>query len=74
MPERSKGGGQTKCSPWFFRFGVGRGANDPKTEKFIVIAPVNNNNNNDDDDANNNNNNNTKLLFHVKPFGIKWEE
>jgi hypothetical protein len=46
MPESTKGRVQKKCSPWSSRFGVGRGANDPKTEKFTVIAPVNNNNNN----------------------------
>jgi hypothetical protein len=39
MPERSKGRGQTKCSPWSSRLRVGRGANDPTSEKFTVAKP-----------------------------------
>jgi hypothetical protein len=36
MPDRSKGRGQTKCSLWSSRLVVGRGANDPTSEKFTV--------------------------------------
>jgi hypothetical protein len=39
MPERSKGGGQTKCSPWSCKLPVGRGPNDGTPEKFVVTKP-----------------------------------
>jgi hypothetical protein len=39
MPDRSKGRGQKKCSPWSSRLGVGRGAHDPTPEKFTVTIP-----------------------------------
>jgi hypothetical protein len=35
----SKGRGQTKCSPWSSRLGIGRGENDPITEKLTVTKP-----------------------------------
>jgi hypothetical protein len=37
MPDRSKG--QTKCSPWSSRLGVGRGTNDHTSGKFTVTKP-----------------------------------
>jgi hypothetical protein len=36
MPDRSKGRGQMKCSPWSSRLGVGHGTNDPAPEKCAV--------------------------------------
>jgi hypothetical protein len=36
MPEKSNGKGQTKCSSWFSRLGVGRGANDATLRIFTV--------------------------------------
>jgi hypothetical protein len=39
MPERTKVKGQTKCSPWCYRLGVERGANEPTSEKCTVINP-----------------------------------
>jgi hypothetical protein len=36
MPDRSKGRGQMKRSPWSTRLGPGRGVNDPTLEKFTV--------------------------------------
>jgi hypothetical protein len=39
MPDRSKGRGQTKYSPWSTRFGGGCGANDPTPEKLTVTKP-----------------------------------
>jgi hypothetical protein len=36
MPEKSKGKGQLKCSPWTYRLGVGRGATP---EEFTVTKP-----------------------------------
>jgi hypothetical protein len=39
MPDRLKGRGQTKCGPWFSRFGVGSLANDSTPEKFTVAKP-----------------------------------
>jgi hypothetical protein len=36
MPYRSKGKGQTKCSPWSSRLGVGREAKHPTPEKSTV--------------------------------------
>jgi hypothetical protein len=39
MPDRSKGRGQTKCSPWSSRLEVGRGANNPTPEKSTVTKP-----------------------------------
>jgi hypothetical protein len=36
MPDRSKGKGQTKCSPWSSGLVVGRGPNDPTTESFTL--------------------------------------
>jgi hypothetical protein len=39
MPGMSKGRRQTKRSPWSFRFGIGRGANDPTPEKCTATKP-----------------------------------
>jgi hypothetical protein len=39
MPDRSKGSGQKKCSPWSSRLGVGRGAIDPTSGKVTVTKP-----------------------------------
>jgi hypothetical protein len=39
MPDRSKGRGQTKCSPWSSRLGVGRGTNNATPEKCTVTKP-----------------------------------
>jgi hypothetical protein len=39
MSDRSKCRGQTKCSPWSSRLGVGSGANDHASEKFAVTNP-----------------------------------
>jgi hypothetical protein len=33
---RSKGTGQTRCTPWSSRLGVGRGTNNPTLEKYTV--------------------------------------
>jgi hypothetical protein len=35
MLDRSKGRGQTKCSPWFSRLRVGCGAKDPTQENLL---------------------------------------
>jgi hypothetical protein len=39
MSDRTKGRGQTKCSPWSSRLGVRRGINDPTPENFTVTEP-----------------------------------
>jgi hypothetical protein len=39
MPDRSKGRGQTKCSPRSFRLGFGHGPNNPAPEKSTVTKP-----------------------------------
>jgi hypothetical protein len=39
MPDRSKGRGQTKCSYWSSRLGVGRGANNPTPENSTATKP-----------------------------------
>jgi hypothetical protein len=39
MPDRSKGRSQTKCSPWFSRFGAGRGTDRPTPQKITVMKP-----------------------------------
>jgi hypothetical protein len=37
MPDKSKGRGQMKCSPWSSRLGIGRGANESTPEKCTVL-------------------------------------
>jgi hypothetical protein len=37
MPDRSKGRGQMKCSPWSYRLRVGHGANNQNPEKSTVM-------------------------------------
>jgi hypothetical protein len=39
MQDRSKGMGQTNCSPWSSRLGDGHGANDSTPDKFTVTKP-----------------------------------
>jgi hypothetical protein len=39
MPNRSNGKGQTNCSPWSSRMGVGRGANDATPKRTIATKP-----------------------------------
>jgi hypothetical protein len=39
MPDWSKGRGQMKCSLWYSRLGIRRGANDPTLEKSTVTKP-----------------------------------
>jgi hypothetical protein len=39
IPDRRKGRGQTNCSHWSSRFGVGRGAKDSIPEEFSVTIP-----------------------------------
>jgi hypothetical protein len=36
MLDRSKGRGQMNCSPWSFRFGIGRGANNPTLKRLLL--------------------------------------
>jgi hypothetical protein len=36
MPDKSKGGGQTKCNPWSSGLGLERRANDPTPERSTV--------------------------------------
>jgi hypothetical protein len=39
MSDRSKGRGRKKCSPWYSRLGVERGAYVPTPENFTVTKP-----------------------------------
>jgi hypothetical protein len=39
MPDRTKGPGQTKFSPWSSRLEVGRGARNPTPEKSTATKP-----------------------------------
>jgi hypothetical protein len=44
MPDRSKGRGQTECSPWPSKLGVGHGASNPnkKKKKLRGLSPQTN--------------------------------
>jgi hypothetical protein len=39
VPNKSKGRGQTKCSTWSSRLGVGRGAKNHTLEKSVTKPP-----------------------------------